>query len=110
MRAGVRSAYSGCSCGSCTSTGAFGAPPVRSLPLGLLLGSSCGALAAAFALLALFGLGLRLGERLLVGLGGRREGDVEPAYLVDRVVVDLGKDDLLAHAQRVVAAAVEGAR
>src|SRR5436190_4123815 len=53
---------------------------------------------------------LEQGERLLVGARGRRDGDVEPAHLVDRVVVDLGKDDLLADAHRVVAAAVERAR
>src|SRR5437763_2626448 len=50
------------------------------------------------------------GKRLLVGRRSRGDGDVEPADLVDRVVVDLGKDDLLADPQRVVAAAVEGAR
>jgi hypothetical protein len=36
--------------------------------------------------------------------------DVEAADLVDRVVVDLGEDDLLADADGVVAAAVERAR
>src|SRR5439155_16777931 len=45
--------------------------------------------------------------RLLVRLGGRGDGDVEPADLGDVVVIDLGKDDLLAQAERVVAAAVE---
>src|SRR5205823_3186134 len=35
---------------------------------------------------------------------------VEATDLVDRVVVDLGEDDLLSHAHRVVAAPVEGAR
>src|SRR3954468_19968852 len=49
-------------------------------------------------------------ERLLVGARGRRDGHVEPPHLVDRVVVDLGEDDLLADAHRVVAAAVERAR
>src|SRR3954449_11531190 len=52
------------------------------------------------------GLEQRLG--LLVRPRGRRDGDVQPAHLVDRVVVDLREDDLLAHAHRVVAAAVEG--
>src|SRR5205085_1681914 len=49
-------------------------------------------------------------ERLLVGLGGGGDGHVQAPYLVDRVVVDLGEDDLLADPQRVVAAAVERAR
>src|SRR4051794_21262860 len=49
-------------------------------------------------------------ERLRVGLRRRRERHVQPAHLVDRVVVDLGEDDLLADAHRVVAAAVEAAR
>src|SRR5438094_3776487 len=53
------------------------------------------------------GLEQRLG--LLVGARRRRDGDVEPAHLVDRVVVDLREDDLLAHAHGVVPAAVERA-
>src|SRR6187455_3071796 len=40
----------------------------------------------------------------------RRDCDVETAYSRDLVVVDLGKDDLLADAERVVPAAVERAR
>src|SRR3954471_12163200 len=48
--------------------------------------------------------------RLVVRLGGGRNRDVEAADLLDVVVVDLGKDDLLADAERVVAAAVERAR
>src|SRR5947207_1545486 len=43
----------------------------------------------------------------LVGASGSHEGDVEPLHLLDLVVVDLGEDDLLAHAEGVVAAAVE---
>src|SRR4051812_47882151 len=54
------------------------------------------------------GLEQRVG--LAVGRGRRRDGDVEPADLVDPVVVDLREDDLLADAEVVVAAAVEGAR
>src|SRR3954447_6248067 len=50
------------------------------------------------------------GERLRVGLRGRREGHVEPAHLVDVVVVDLREDDLLPDAHVVVAATVEPAR
>ena len=42
--------------------------------------------------------------------GRGRDGHVQAAHLVDRVVVDLREDDLLADAHRVVAAAVEGAR
>src|SRR3954454_463104 len=48
--------------------------------------------------------GVEQGERLGVGLRGRREGHVETAHLVDLVVVDLGEDDLLTDAHRVVAA------
>src|SRR4051795_7581478 len=54
------------------------------------------------------GLEQRVG--LAVGRGRRRDGDVEPADLVDLVVVDLGEDDLLADPEVVVAPAVEGAR
>src|SRR5689334_15791720 len=53
---------------------------------------------------------LEQGERLGVGLRGGGDRHVETAHLVDRVVVDLREDDLLAHAHRVVATAVEGAR
>src|SRR4051794_17589897 len=49
-------------------------------------------------------------ECLLVRLRGGRDRDVEAANLLDVVVVDLRKDDLLGDAERVVAAAVEGAR
>src|SRR3954451_11380173 len=54
----------------------------------------------------------RLEQRvgLGVGRGGRRDRDVEPADRVDRVVVDLGEDDLLADAEVVVAPAIERAR
>jgi len=48
--------------------------------------------------------------RLLVGLGGRGDSDVEAADGGDRVVVDLRKDDLLANSERIVAAPVERAR
>src|SRR5215207_1983341 len=48
--------------------------------------------------------------RLLVRLRARRDRHVEAAHLVDRVVVDLREDDLLADAHRAVAAAVERAR
>src|SRR3954447_1931364 len=44
---------------------------------------------------------------VFVGLGGSRDRHVEPADLLNVVVVDLRKDDLLAHTERVVAAAVE---
>src|SRR3954452_17809962 len=50
---------------------------------------------------------LEQGVALLVGLRRGREDDVEATDLVDGVVVDLREDDLLAHAERVVAAAVE---
>src|SRR5688572_17878509 len=48
-------------------------------------------------------------ERLLVRLRGGGDGDVEAADGPDGVVVDLREDDLLADAERVVAATVEGA-
>src|SRR3954447_25110297 len=47
-------------------------------------------------------------EGLLVGLGRGGDRDVQATDLVDRVVVDLREDDLLAHAHRVVPAPVEG--
>src|SRR4051794_34674188 len=50
----------------------------------------------------------RLG--LLVRRGGGRDRDVEAADLLDAVVVDLREDDLLADAERVVAAPVERGR
>src|SRR5579862_4273001 len=47
---------------------------------------------------------------VVVGLGAGRDRHVEAAHLLDVVVVDLREDDLLAHAERVVAAAVERTR
>src|SRR6266508_709223 len=47
---------------------------------------------------------------VLVRARARGDGDVEAADLVDAVVVDLGEDDLLADAERVVPAPVERAR
>src|SRR5665648_545094 len=47
------------------------------------------------------------GTPLHVRLGGRRDDHVETAQLLDRVVVDLGEDGLLAHAHGEVAAPVE---
>src|SRR5215469_13913867 len=44
---------------------------------------------------------------LLVCLRRRHDGNLEAADLVDAVVIDLGKDDLLAQAQGVVVATVE---
>src|SRR5437763_12884868 len=46
-------------------------------------------------------------QRLLVRLRGGGNRDIEAADLLDVVLVDLGKDDLLADAERVIAAAVE---
>src|SRR6266511_5461832 len=54
--------------------------------------------------------GLEQRAGVVVGLGGSRDRHVEPADLLDVVVVDLWKDDLLPHAHRVVAAAVERLR
>src|SRR4051812_13576147 len=93
---------------------------------GLVLGGAClaGALGELGHLLGVLG-GLDVGvalaaeghaERLEQGVGlgvgrrARRDRDVEAADRIDRVVVDLGEDDLLADAEVVVAAAVEGAR
>src|SRR6201998_1798698 len=42
--------------------------------------------------------------------GRRGDGDVHAPHLIDLVVLDLGEDDLLLDPERVVAAAVEGAR
>src|SRR3954452_6526662 len=158
-RAGDRSACSGCSRASSTSTGAIALHVGKSWPSLLSLrrcrlieGSGVLALVSwtrrcrvhvrvLFLQLlegGLFGLGLCLAllvgdgrtgrgllgaprrpvdEReaeavkqrvaLLVGLGRGREDDVEPTDLVDCVVVDLREDDLLAHAERVVATPVE---
>src|SRR3954470_7495288 len=47
---------------------------------------------------------------VVVGLGGRDDGDVHPAYRIDLVVVDLRKDQLLGDTERVVATPVELAR
>ena len=60
-----------------------------------------------FAKLLLLSLALaerhaHLGEQaptFVVGLRGGHDGDLETAELVDLVVVDLGKDDLLAQAE-----------
>src|SRR4029078_12879021 len=49
-------------------------------------------------------------EGWLVVRGARRERHVEPADLLDVVVVDLREDELLANAEREVAAAVERTR
>ena len=48
--------------------------------------------------------------RLLVVARGRDDGDVHPARLVHLVEIDLGEDELVAHAERVVAAPVERLR
>src|SRR5688500_20387023 len=47
--------------------------------------------------------------RLLVGLRRRHDADLQPAETVHLVVIDLGKRDLLAQPEGVVAAAVERA-
>src|SRR4051794_29118039 len=44
---------------------------------------------------------------VVVGLGGRNDGDVHPAYRIDLVVVDLREDQLFGDTERVVAAPVE---
>src|SRR5665213_1852723 len=47
---------------------------------------------------------------LLVIPRGGRDRDVHAAYLIDRVVLNFGEDDLLAHAHGVVAATIEATR
>src|SRR6476646_290723 len=47
---------------------------------------------------------------LLVGLGGRRDDDVQPPDLVHAVVVDLGEEGRLADAEGEVAPPVEAVR
>src|SRR5204862_5004107 len=47
--------------------------------------------------------------RFVVGLCRGVDGDVHAADRIDLVVLDLGEDDLLLDAERIVAAAVEGA-
>src|ERR1700679_3657297 len=54
--------------------------------------------------------GFEQSTAVLVVRGGRRDGDIHPANLVDLVVLNLGENDLLLDAQAVVAAPVEGAR
>src|SRR4029079_16274377 len=49
-------------------------------------------------------------KRFVVAVRARDEGDVHPVDRLDRVVVDLGEDHLLFHAQRIVAASVERLR
>src|SRR2546430_16524240 len=46
----------------------------------------------------------------VVGARGRDDRDVHASDRIDAVVVDLGKDELLGDAERVVAAPVERAR
>src|SRR4051812_29893927 len=100
-RAGGRTGCSACSCAPCTSEVAAASRRGTSSPL----------LLPPFAV-------RREGqterpqqrERMLVVLGARRDRHVEPADLLDVVVVDLREDELLADAEREVAAAVERAR
>src|ERR1700674_2836780 len=47
------------------------------------------------------------GLPLLVCAGGGHDGHLQPAQFIDLVVVDLGKHQLLAQAERVIAMAVE---
>src|SRR3954454_17963498 len=100
-RAGGRTGYSACSCALCTSEVAAVSRRATSSPL----------LLPPFAV-------RREGqterpkqrERVLVIVGARRDRHVEPANLLDVVVVDLREDELLADAEREVAPAVHRAR
>src|SRR4029079_3939770 len=49
-------------------------------------------------------------ERFLVAVRARDERDVHPVDRLDRVVVDLGEDHLLLHAQRVIPSSIERLR
>src|SRR5438309_9427264 len=51
--------------------------------------------------------GVEQGSPLGIGTGGGDDGDVHAPGGVDLVVVDLGEDELLGDAERVVAPAVE---
>src|SRR5579862_653613 len=53
--------------------------------------------------------GLQQGAGVVIGLCARGDRHVQAADLLDVVVVDLREDDLLSHAERVVAAPVERA-
>src|SRR3954463_4939289 len=100
-RADGRTGYSACSCAPCTSGVAVASRRARSSPL----------------LIPSFAVGRerqaecpQQREGVLVVLGARRDRHVEPADLLDVVVVDLREDELLADAEREVAAPVERAR
>src|SRR4051812_5324237 len=54
--------------------------------------------------------GAQQGATLVVGAGGRADGDVHAAHRVDLVVIDLREDQLLGDTERVVAAPVERPR
>src|SRR4051794_28553769 len=97
-----RTGGSGCTRGSCTWRGVPDARAARAWPSGL--GGFLGSLDVRVAVAAerhAEGLEQRVG--LGVGLGARRDRDVEASDRVDLVVVDLGEDDLLAQADGVVA-------
>ena len=51
---------------------------------------------------------LQQGAGLFIGVRGGADDHIHAADLVDLVVLDLGEDQLLLHAQGIVAAAVEG--
>src|ERR1700716_3555014 len=54
--------------------------------------------------------GVEQGSSLGIGTGGGDDGDVHAPGGVDLVVVDLGEDELLGDAERVVAPTVEAGR
>ena len=53
--------------------------------------------------------GVEEGLAFGIGLGGRHDRDVHSPGGIDRVVVDLREDQLVAHTERVVAVTVERA-
>src|SRR6516162_6790973 len=99
-RAGGRTGCSACSCAPCTSGVAAVSRRGTSWPL----------LLSPVAVREGQAEGAQQRESLLVVLGARRDRHVEPADLLDVVVVDLGEDELLTDAEREVAAAIHRAR
>src|SRR4029079_9840310 len=97
-RGGDRSCGSGCNCAPRTSASSWTWQSETSSPLAGLLRLGTERHAQV----------LQEQPRFLVGAGTGHEGDVHAPRLVDLGVVDLGEDELVAQAQGVVAAPVEG--
>ena len=50
------------------------------------------------------------GPRLFIGFGRRDDGHIEPLDLLDLIVIDFRKNNVLADTQGVIAVAIEGLR